>query len=609
MERNRHLEAALEYAKLRWPVFPLRPRDKRPLSLHGFHDATLDIDQINRWWTEVPDAGIGIATGRVSGVIVLDVDPRNGGNESLAAIRAQYEPWEPTPETQTGGGGLHFYFKHPGGLLPSAKPWPGIDIKSDGGYVAACPSIHPSGIQYQWGTDMGPDRRTLQPAPDWLVKLLQERKTRLVEEATAPKEKGDGTIKAGARNDALFSLAGTMQRRGMGYESILAGLLAENKQKCKPPLSEEEVDSIVQSVTRYAPDPGAVPVGSVNDVPTIDVTGALSKEPPEVQWLLDGWLAKGDCAILTGEPGAGKSWIALEMGVAGAAGVSIMGHFEPKTLTVLMVDEENKYDEVVRRLWNVATAHGLKAEDLGGRLVLTAPRHGFSFRQPERVLSLKKMVRDVRPDLIIFDSLAAVSNIMDENDALSVRKFYHDELYPLQAICGSTILCIHHTNKAIYSKDPDTDGAGFVRGSIDMTAAPDSSLLLTKAMKVKILQSLKVRSAEEPERLKVQLVDGQEGGVRPIVIGMQNGEEADATRTKLVEDSICLQLGGQDLNGPALRDRVASAVAFELSKPLYDKCIKNLLDRGEIRNTKSTSDGRIRIYSLVTIDETGETNV
>src|SRR2546425_394055 len=106
--RNRHLEAAKMYVSYGWKVFPLRPREKTPLSLHGFHDATLDLAQVGRWWTEIPDAGIGIATGAGSGIIVLDIDPRNGGDESLAAVRAQYEKWEDTAETLTGGGGRHF---------------------------------------------------------------------------------------------------------------------------------------------------------------------------------------------------------------------------------------------------------------------------------------------------------------------------------------------------------------------------------------------------------------------------------------------------------------------------------------------------------------------
>jgi Bifunctional DNA primase/polymerase, N-terminal/AAA domain/Primase C terminal 1 (PriCT-1) len=547
---NRNLEAAKAYASMSWPVFPLRPRDKRPLSLHGFQDATLDIAQLVRWWAEFPDAGVGIATGTRSGLVVLDVDPRNNGHHSMAAIRAQYGDLGPTPEAQTGGGGRHLFFKlPPGESLPSAKPWPGIDIKADGGYVVACPSVHPSGVMYRWVKGLEPDRLPLAPAPDWLLEILRTRKTQAISTPDPVASHSSGVFLDGSRNASLTSLAGTMQRRGMSPEGILAALTVENEARCRPPLSESEVSAIVQSVARYAPDPEATPPPSPEVLyrfPLMDITGALDEDPPEVSWLLDGWIARGDCALIAGPPGAGKSWITLDIALAGSSGKPILDYWTTAPFRVLHIDEENPPDEVHRRLYQVGLALGIKASALDGRLLMTAPRHGFSFRDAVKVRELHRMVEDFRPDLIILDSLTAISTITEEAKAVEVRRFFHSYLYPLQRPSNAAILCVHHTNKGVYSLERQTTDAGMIRGSIDLIAAPDAAFLLdsVKHSTFSILSNVKPRRVKCPAALKIQIVDAPGGGVRPVVVreDTQDAQTQPAPREALMQ-AILFKLG------------------------------------------------------------------
>ena len=96
---------------------------------------------IAEWWSRWPDAGVAIATYADSGVIVLDVDPRHGGDDSLAALEHQYGELPPTWRCLTAGGGLHAYLRHPGGHVGNRVGlWPGLDVRGDGGYVVA-PSL------------------------------------------------------------------------------------------------------------------------------------------------------------------------------------------------------------------------------------------------------------------------------------------------------------------------------------------------------------------------------------------------------------------------------------------------------------------------------------
>jgi hypothetical protein len=152
-------ESALSYARQGWPVFPIWPirdgrcacgkdcgRDagKHPigrLAPKGFQDATTDEATITHWWTDMPDANIGIATGAVSGLVVLDVDGE-GGEASLAALEREHGPLPETPTVLTGKG-RHLYFSHPGVAVPSrVHVAPGLDVRGDGGYVVAPPSSH-----------------------------------------------------------------------------------------------------------------------------------------------------------------------------------------------------------------------------------------------------------------------------------------------------------------------------------------------------------------------------------------------------------------------------------------------------------------------------------
>src|SRR5271154_5989908 len=125
--------AALWYASNGFPVFPLhwptkvgcscKSQDcsdtgKHPRTLHGFKDATSEPAKVSEWWDKWPKANIGIPTGAASGLLVLDVDPRNGGVDSLESLIMKHGHFSGTAEQVTGGGGRHFFFSPFGGSLP-----------------------------------------------------------------------------------------------------------------------------------------------------------------------------------------------------------------------------------------------------------------------------------------------------------------------------------------------------------------------------------------------------------------------------------------------------------------------------------------------------------
>ncbi len=178
--------AALSYAARGWAVMPLHTpcsqgcsckqdcgssAGKHPRTRHGLKEASRSPDRIWRWWRRWPDANVGIRTGRESGLVVLDVDVRHGGDTSLETLEATYDRLPPTLTALSGGGGKHLYFLHPGRHIPNSAQvggFPGLDVRGDGGYIVAPPSLHQSGQHYAWEALSHP----VAALPRWLCDLL-----------------------------------------------------------------------------------------------------------------------------------------------------------------------------------------------------------------------------------------------------------------------------------------------------------------------------------------------------------------------------------------------------------------------------------------------------
>jgi putative DNA primase/helicase len=248
---------AVEYRRRGWSTIPIKARSKEPnlRELRPFLTRKATQEELGAWsWS-----GVGIVTGPISGVLVLDVD----GPEGETELQKHGHPV--TPMVRTASGGLHLYFKHPDQHVKTGiRVAPGLDVKASGGYVVAPPSVGPNGRPYQW--IVSPQEAALAEPPTWLIGLLGRPRSKRV--ATPLGER----IPPGKRNDALASLAGTMRRRGMGEAEILAALQVTNEERCQPPLEAEEVAKIATSVARYEPAAGDVVhlsfTGNGSDSPT-----------------------------------------------------------------------------------------------------------------------------------------------------------------------------------------------------------------------------------------------------------------------------------------------------------------------------------------------------
>lgn len=218
-----------------------------------FQGRPATLEQLAEWWRRWPWANVGLITGGVSGVFVLDVDPRHGGDGSLNNLQAEHGILPATVEANTGGGGFHLFFRHPGRPVKNAvNIAPGIDIRGDGGLIVLPPSDHASGGRYTWGELTKPNLVEVAEAPDWLLDLVLDkpRPAGYVGARTTTDEWVDLLLNGaaeGARNTMAARLAGLLLHHRLDVPVVAALMLCWNKGN-KPPLPEDEILAVVRSV-------------------------------------------------------------------------------------------------------------------------------------------------------------------------------------------------------------------------------------------------------------------------------------------------------------------------------------------------------------------------
>ena len=234
------LKTALDFAQRDIPSLPLK--GKEPLTPHGFKDATTDPRRLHLWGNRYPGANIGIRTGSISRIVVVDLD-----KETPEAM----EIWNNLPETveaETGRGRHRYYIIPKGARVRSRKLAPGLDLKADDGYVVAPPSMHPSGAQYRWVSC----ENDIAPLPE---EFIEPEPTPQPSRRRDPSTIGidTGPIPEGTRNETLASIAGRLHDGTRDEPGLAEDLLAINNARCTPPLTEAEVRQIAKSIAGRDP--------------------------------------------------------------------------------------------------------------------------------------------------------------------------------------------------------------------------------------------------------------------------------------------------------------------------------------------------------------------
>lgn len=244
--------AAFAYLRRGWSIIPIERHGKRPLIHWEEYQRRLPKEpELRDWYTRWPYANVAVVTGALSNLVVLDVDPRHGGDKALAKLQQTHGKFPRTVEARSGGGGRHIYFSHPGGTVSNRVGLVrGVDLRGDGGLVIAPPSVHESGHLYRWRTGRGPDEVEAALLPPWLLAADAGGRSRGGHTVEEWRARFGGRVPEGERNTTLASMTGHLLWHGVDPAVALELLSCWNRERCDPPLPDEEVRAVVDSITR-----------------------------------------------------------------------------------------------------------------------------------------------------------------------------------------------------------------------------------------------------------------------------------------------------------------------------------------------------------------------
>ncbi len=489
---------ALNYLKNGCSVFPTR--GKKPLiAWEKYQRVRPNEQQVIDWWTKWPDADIAGATGAVSGLVVIDVD---GG---------EVPPLPPTAVSETSPGHYQYFLKHPGFPVPNSAKLvaSNVDIRGDGGFVVLPPSRHfnkETGKQdfiYKWS--VAPKDVGFADLPELVLEKVGIKKR--LDEAVAGSNQG-------SRNNDTTVVAGSLLSRHppSEWESICWPLLQGWNEKNNPPLPEDELrlvfDSIAsresnknprQNVSQYrvGSDLSRVKpeVASIlyHPLPLSD----LSQDVNPVEWIWDGYLAKGHQTLLSALWKAGKTTLITNFLKCLQDERELAGQNTHKS-NVLIISEESDSIWARRREENEITLPVW---------ILSRPiRQKLGYKEWIALLEqMAKFCKEHDIDLFIIDTLSGFWPVDNENDAAKVS----EALLPLNYLLEQNIaiLLVHHFRKSGGDEGTASRGSGQLGAAVDIMVEFSRLNSSDPNGTQRVLRSYS-RFEETPKEVVIDYVDG-----------------------------------------------------------------------------------------------------
>ncbi len=516
---------ALNYAKSGFLVFPLHAvKDgkctcakadcsspaKHPRTVHGLTQASNDLDYVKSLFGcfTYASANIGVRTGKESNLVVVDIDTAKGGRiEELYGYVSQ-ETLEKTLRVKTGGG-FHLYFAYPpdAEIRNSADNLGSkIDVRGNGGYVVAPPSMHISGKKYEFLND-----NKLLPFPQAFVEKLKKDEPRTTNGTERGKSFESESFLDGSRNDSLARVAGRLRHAGLSQSELETSLLKINAERCKPPLNETEVLQIARSIARY--DVGkqtktvfesvkdAANFPSLFTIQDANIWLENAKLRPVPKMLFGEFWFEGELCILFADTGKGKSILAVQIGNSISKGLSI-GIFTLETLKqkVLYFDFElsDKQFEArySTRRGDYFTNHYAFDENFKRGEINQESFAPDGFLDFEEYLFYSLEIEIVRTGakVLIVDNITYLKNATETaKDAMPLMK----ALIRLKKKYHLSILALAHTPKRDLSRPltvNDLQGSKMLSNFADSIFAIGES---SKDKNLRYLKQIKARNTEE----------------------------------------------------------------------------------------------------------------
>jgi DNA-binding transcriptional ArsR family regulator len=457
---------AIEYVNNGWSILPVKPEEKRPFMTNWlqYTHSRASKETVESWFKSLSGAGIGVVTGKISNMVVLDVE-----NYCPTPIEELLKRYPTQLYSRTGSGGYHLFYQYPTNVLKVSNRvgiFEGADLRADGGFIVLPPTIHPSGGRYEWVSRGIPG-----PFPKALLDI--ESQPRVQSEGWIT-ESLRGTSEGG-RNDTCARLAGYFFKKGLNYD-IVEALLLEWNERNDPPLPVHEVRTTIKSIERSHAMGGS----QFTQVEFIDDKAEEEKQQEStfdvmkmvdyvkgyggdgVSWLVNEWLPDKSITFLISPPESYKTWILLDLAVSISAGVPFLGQYEVMQQgPTLIIQQEDSHSGLTDRLALIVEQKLGAVADIDGDTwqipsmpdipIYIHPSRKLRFDNKKVIEELEKQIETIKPKVIMIDPLysttASTDNYMsDLANQMMVLKTWRDKY-------GCSFVIAHHSKKNL---DPDS---------------------------------------------------------------------------------------------------------------------------------------------------------
>jgi hypothetical protein len=443
------LDSAISYRRRGLSVIPIRAKNKKPLiAWESYQKEPASEPTINEWFTKWPDANIAIVTGAVSDAIVIDLDSAEA-KDKIKAIVPDYD-FSAVPRVRTGRGGLHLFFKHPGvSVQTRAGVMEKTDIRADGGYVVAAPSIHENGNSYKWEV---PIIGELPKLPTELYKLISRPVTGA---STGYRERFNTaeTLKGvpeGQRDQKLFQLACKLRTADVPQE-MAESLIVEAAKNCQPPFSEKvAIEKVSRAYQRYEPNQGPHTKQAEIWPEFLTAKEILQAPKDPTRWIVADILPAGGASVLVAKPKVGKSTIAADLSISVARGEPWLGR-ETQQTPVAYVFLDGPLTDIA----DTFVSLGLRESDPVFIHAGSAPANAIAW--------ILAAVKDKGARLVIIDVLQKLCRFENINDYSEVTTKMEPLLEAARA-GNCHILTLHHAKKESRDDLDASIGSTAIRG-------------------------------------------------------------------------------------------------------------------------------------------------
>ena len=456
---------ALQYVNEKLAIFPVNLTDdnkKIPLTEHGFKDASTDPAKALKWFSNGTANGIGMATGTISRRVVLDIDVKGGkkGLQSLEAIKAEYKtktgknfPKTKTARSHTGGIHLHFVTDQSYPCLANIRE--GVDFRGDGGFIVMPGSKSTIGL-YSWDMATYEFEYALFPSDLWSI-------------LNPPKEKFEPPTVAsiGSRTDNMKKMVASMRSYDFDplmMESILTAYVANMESPPNDPApSPAQIRAIIAWSMKLAPTAvskqianiqlqGAKSTFSAQGEPKITSHDTLpplldlARNSPDQTWLIDSIWTDKSRGFIAGNPGIGKTWLAIEMALSVTSGHPFLDVYPiPQPMPTLIIEEETSRISMGKRLTLLINGKDYTADEFA-RLEQVYFLVRKALRFPDNTQEIIDFVKEHNIRFVILDSLRRF-HTADENSSKDMQPVL-DSMAAIGDQTGASVCAIHHLHKS-----------------------------------------------------------------------------------------------------------------------------------------------------------------